>query len=69
MSIRFNFIHFFTLYTHNMSNKKQNKKETPVLLGLPDGDIEVDNDAYITKLGGLPVGLSSPVLIPQTNPT
>ncbi|KAF1806252.1 programmed cell death protein 2 [Mucor lusitanicus] len=41
-----------------MSNKKQQtKKEPSVLLGIPDGDIEVDNDAYITKLGGLPVWL------------
>jgi hypothetical protein len=38
-----------------MSNKKQFKKETPILLGIPDGEIELDNDAYITKLGGLPV--------------
>jgi hypothetical protein len=38
-----------------MSNKKYNKKEPTVLLGFPDGDIEVDNDVYITKLGGLPV--------------
>jgi hypothetical protein len=39
-----------------MSNsKKQTKKEPSVLLGIPDGDIEIDNDAYITKLGGLPV--------------
>lgn len=38
-----------------MSNKKQVKKETPILLGIPDGEIELDNDAYITKLGGLPV--------------
>jgi hypothetical protein len=37
------------------NNKKQTKKDTSVLLGIPDGDIEVDNDAYITKLGGLPV--------------
>lgn len=43
-------------YNQNMSNKKQQtKKEPSVLLGIPDGDIEVDNDAYITKLGGLPV--------------
>lgn len=45
-----------------MSNKKQQtKKEPSVLLGIPDGDIEVDNDAYITKLGGLPV--SSTILL------
>lgn len=42
-----------------MSNKKQTKKEAPVLLGIPDGEIELDNDAYITKLGGLPVSRSS----------
>lgn len=41
-----------------MSNKKQAKKETPILLGVPDGKIELDNDAYITKLGGLPVSLT-----------
>ena len=43
-----------------MSNKKQQtKKEPSILLGIPDGDIEVDNDAYITKLGGLPVSKCS----------
>ncbi|KAI8340969.1 programmed cell death protein 2 [Choanephora cucurbitarum] len=40
-----------------MVNKKQSKKEVPVFLGLPDGEIEVDNDAYVTKLGGLPLWL------------
>ncbi|KAI8352095.1 programmed cell death protein 2 [Blakeslea trispora] len=40
-----------------MVNKKQSKKEAPVLLGLPDGEIETDNDAYVTKLGGLPLWL------------
>lgn len=38
-----------------MTSKKQSKKESPVLLGFPDGPIEQDNDAYVTKLGGLPV--------------
>ncbi|GAA5795112.1 programmed cell death protein 2 [Helicostylum pulchrum] len=47
-----------------MSNKKQIKKEAPVLLGIPDGEIELDNDAYITKLGGLPVWLD-----PKTPPS
>ncbi|CAO3633353.1 unnamed protein product [Mucor hiemalis] len=42
-----------------MSNKKQVKKETPILLGIPDGGIELDNDAYITKLGGLPILVGS----------
>lgn len=40
-----------------MSNKKQVKKEPTVLLGIPDGEIKVDTDAYITKLGGLPVSV------------
>ncbi|KAI8638002.1 hypothetical protein BD408DRAFT_352675 [Parasitella parasitica] len=41
-----------------MSNKKQQtKKESCILLGIPDGDIETDNDAYVTKLGGLPLWL------------
>lgn len=33
----------------------QVKKEAAILLGMPDGDIKDDTDAYITKLGGLPV--------------
>lgn len=37
-----------------MSNKKQSKQSN-VLLGLPDGEIEVDNDAYASKIGGIPV--------------
>lgn len=37
-----------------MSNKKQSKQNN-VLLGLPDGEIEVDNDAYASKIGGIPV--------------
>ncbi|KAI7897925.1 programmed cell death protein 2 [Cokeromyces recurvatus] len=40
-----------------MSNKKQSKKNSNVLLGFLDGKIEIDDDAYATKLGGLPVWL------------
>ncbi|CEP16280.1 hypothetical protein [Parasitella parasitica] len=41
-----------------MSKKnKQTKNEPCVLLGIPDGDIEADNDVYVTKLGGLPIWL------------
>ncbi|PHZ10866.1 uncharacterized protein RHIMIDRAFT_239009 [Rhizopus microsporus ATCC 52813] len=39
-----------------MSNKKQSKQSN-VQLGLPDGEIEVDNDAYASKIGGIPVWL------------
>lgn len=46
-----------TSFSQKMSSKKQTKKEAPVLLGIPDGEIEVDNDAYITKIGGLPVSI------------
>lgn len=37
--------------------KKAPKHKDPVLLGLPDGAIESsdDVDAYITKIGGVPV--------------
>lgn len=37
--------------------KKTPKHKDPVLLGLPDGAIESsdDVDAYITKIGGVPV--------------
>ncbi|KAG2196925.1 hypothetical protein INT47_005149 [Mucor saturninus] len=43
---------------------KQVKKEATILLGIPDGEIKDDTDAYITKLGGLPVWLD-----PQTPPS
>lgn len=37
--------------------KKTPKHKDPVLLGLPDGSIDAseDVDAYITKIGGVPV--------------
>ncbi|KAI8884450.1 hypothetical protein K501DRAFT_182162 [Backusella circina FSU 941] len=49
-----------------MSSKKQGKqKQTPILLGFPDVPIEQDNDAYVTKLGGLPNWLA-PEIRPST---
>ena len=36
--------------------------ETPVLLGVPDGPIEVEEDAFdavVSRIGGLPVRASS----------
>ncbi|KAI9259369.1 hypothetical protein BY458DRAFT_440403 [Sporodiniella umbellata] len=33
------------------------KKESSVLLGIPDGSIEVDDDVYASKMGGLPLWL------------
>ncbi|KAI8977137.1 programmed cell death protein 2 [Mycotypha africana] len=47
-----------------MSNKKQSNKDSTVLLGFPDEEIELDNDAYATKIGGLPIWLD-----PKTPPS
>jgi hypothetical protein len=51
-----------------MSSKKQGKqKQTPLLLGFPDVPIEDDNDAYVTKLGGLPVSTALSFCFDQVN--
>jgi hypothetical protein len=51
-----------------MSSKKQGKqKQTPILLGFPDVPIEDDNDAYVTKLGGLPVSTALSFCFDQVN--
>ncbi|KAG1453578.1 hypothetical protein G6F46_009903 [Rhizopus delemar] len=47
-----------------MSNKKGSKQHSNVQLGIPDGEIEVDNDAYASKIGGTPLWLD-----PNTPPS
>jgi hypothetical protein len=46
-----------------MSNKKGSKQHSNVQLGIPDGEIEVDNDAYASKIGGTPVNLKYYLLV------
>lgn len=47
----------FSLLFMGNPRKKTPKHKDPVLLGLPDGSIDAseDVDAYITKIGGVPV--------------
>ncbi|ORZ03809.1 hypothetical protein BCR43DRAFT_430779 [Syncephalastrum racemosum] len=50
---------------NNNNNKARRKHDVqPVLLGVPDGRVEHDTDAYVTKLGGVPIWLQ-----PDTPPS
>jgi hypothetical protein len=47
----------FSDSTREKLGKAKNKQQSKVMLGMPDIPIErhLDNDAYVTKIGGVPV--------------
>jgi len=50
----------FSGSTREKLGKAKNKQQSKVMLGMPDIPIErhLDNDAYVTKIGGVPIWLS-----------